>query len=153
VVEGVGDHGCEYMTGGRVVVLGPTGRNFAAGMSGGIAYVLDKIGDFAERCNPELVELETPSAEDFEEIRALVEEHRERTGSAVATRTLADWDLLIGTWVKVMPTDYRRALAEQAAKEADDVGHLNGRPPAHERHDDEQETSVAGLTPWGGLDG
>jgi glutamate synthase (NADPH/NADH) large chain/glutamate synthase (ferredoxin) len=153
VVEGVGDHGCEYMTGGRVVVLGPTGRNFAAGMSGGIAYVLDKIGDFAERCNPELVELETPSAEDFEEIRALVEEHRERTGSAVATRTLADWDLLIGTWVKVMPTDYRRALAEQAAKAADDVGHLNGRPPAHERHDDEQETSVAGLTPWGGLDG
>src|SRR5436189_243869 len=69
VVEGVGDHGCEYMTGGRVVVLGPTGRNFAAGMSGGIAYVLDRDGAFAERCNTELVELETPSAEDFEEIR------------------------------------------------------------------------------------
>ncbi|HEY1594430.1 MAG TPA: glutamate synthase-related protein, partial [Thermoleophilaceae bacterium] len=119
VVEGVGDHGCEYMTGGRVVVLGLTGRNFAAGMSGGIAYVLDKVGDFAERCNSELVELETPSAEDFEEIRALVEEHRERTGSTVATHVLAEWEHLIGTWVKVMPTDYRRALAEQAAKSAD----------------------------------
>src|SRR5204862_6245005 len=71
VVEGVGDHGCEYMTGGRVVVLGPTGRNFAAGMSGGIAYVLDRAGACAERCNTELVELETPSAEDFEEIREL----------------------------------------------------------------------------------
>jgi glutamate synthase domain-containing protein 2/glutamate synthase domain-containing protein 1/glutamate synthase domain-containing protein 3 len=155
VVEGVGDHGCEYMTGGRVVVLGPTGRNFAAGMSGGIAYVLDKIGDFAERCNPELVELETPSAEDYEEIRALVEEHRERTGSAVATRTLADWDGLIGTWVKVMPTDYRRALAEQAAKAADDVGHLNGREPAHARHARRRphETQVAGVAPSSDADG
>src|SRR5205823_1796208 len=105
VVEGVGDHGCEYMTGGRVVVLGPTGRNFAAGMSGGIAYVLDRDGAFAERCNTELVELETPSAEDFEEIRALVEEHRERTGSALATSAIADWEGLIGSWVKVMPTD------------------------------------------------
>ncbi len=155
VVEGVGDHGCEYMTGGRVVVLGLTGRNFAAGMSGGIAYVLDKVGDFAERCNTELVELETPSAEDFEEIRALVEEHRERTGSAVATRVLADWDGLIGTWVKVMPTDYRRALAEQAAKAAEDVAHLNGRAPAHERHArrHEHETQVAGVAPSADADG
>jgi glutamate synthase (NADPH/NADH) large chain/glutamate synthase (ferredoxin) len=116
VVEGVGDHGCEYMTGGRVVVLGPTGRNFAAGMSGGIAYVLDRDGTFAERCNTELVELETPSAEDFEEIRALVEEHRDRTASALATSAIADWEGLIGSWVKVMPTDYRRALAEQATR-------------------------------------
>jgi glutamate synthase (NADPH/NADH) large chain/glutamate synthase (ferredoxin) len=153
VVEGVGDHGCEYMTGGRVVVLGLTGRNFAAGMSGGIAYVFDKVGDFAERCNTELVELETPSAEDFEEIRALVEEHRRRTGSTVATHVLAEWEHLIGLWVKVMPTDYRRALAEQAAKAADDVAHLNGRTPARERHRDKHETSVAGLTPWGGGDG
>jgi glutamate synthase domain-containing protein 2/glutamate synthase domain-containing protein 1/glutamate synthase domain-containing protein 3 len=121
VVEGVGDHGCEYMTGGRVVVLGLTGRNFAAGMSGGIAYVLDKVGDFAERCNTELVELETPSAEDFEEIRALVEEHRDRTGSAVATHVLAEWEHLIGTWVKVMPTDYRRALEQTATRKATEI--------------------------------
>jgi len=112
VVEGVGDHGCEYMTGGRVVVLGPTGRNFAAGMSGGIAYVLDLDRGFAERCNPEMVELETPSAEDFEEIRALVEEHRSRTASTLATHVLAEWQSLIGSWVKVMPTDYKRVLAE-----------------------------------------
>ena len=118
VVEGVGDHGCEYMTGGRVVVLGPTGRNFAAGMSGGIAYVLDPDGSFHERCNPELVELETPSADDFEEIRALVEEHRDRTGSPVATHVLADWQELIGSWVKVMPVDYKRALGELAAAQA-----------------------------------
>jgi hypothetical protein len=68
----------------------------------------------------------------------------------VATHVLAEWERLIGSWVKVMPTDYRRALAEQAARAADDVAHLNGRAPAHERHDDDQETSVAGLTPWGG---
>jgi glutamate synthase domain-containing protein 3 len=84
VVEGVGDHGCEYMTGGRVVVLGQTGRNFAAGMSGGVAYVLDKSGTFNERCNMGLVDLETPSADDFEEIRALVKEHYGRTQSDVA---------------------------------------------------------------------
>src|SRR5205823_7749393 len=77
VVEGVGDHGCEYMTGGRVVVLGQTGRNFAAGMSGGIAYVLDKSGTFDQRCNMGLVDLETPSADDLEEIHALVKEHAE----------------------------------------------------------------------------
>ncbi|HXD59594.1 MAG TPA: glutamate synthase large subunit [Thermoleophilaceae bacterium] len=112
VVEGVGDHGCEYMTGGRVVVLGPTGRNFAAGMSGGIAYVLDLDRSFAERCNQEMVELETPSAEDFEEIRELVDEHRSRTASTLATHVLAEWQALIGSWVKVMPSDYKRVLAE-----------------------------------------
>ena len=90
VVEGVGDHGCEYMTGGRVVVLGPTGRNFAAGMSGGIAYVLDADGGFAGRCNHELVDLEP--VEDDGELRALVEEHARRTGSEVAERLLAGWD-------------------------------------------------------------
>jgi len=153
VVEGVGDHGCEYMTGGRVVVLGPTGRNFAAGMSGGIAYVLDREGNFPDRCNPELVELETPSAEDFEEIRALVEEHRDRTLSTVATSVIADWDRLIGTWVKVMPTDYKRALAQRQAERAHDVAGLNGHPPAHERHGDDHETTVAGLAPGGDLDG
>src|SRR5207249_4906200 len=91
VVEGVGDHGCEYMTGGRVIVLGSTGRNFAAGMSGGVAYVLDPDDAFAARCNTEMVELEEPSEADFEEVRALVEEHRERTASPVAERVLRDW--------------------------------------------------------------
>src|SRR5204863_803207 len=88
VVEGVGDHGCEYMTGGRVVVLGPTGRNFAAGMSGGIAYVLDPDGTFHERCNAELVGVEEPSDEDLAEVRALVEEHLRRTDSPVAARLI-----------------------------------------------------------------
>ena len=86
VVEGVGDHGCEYMTGGRVVVIGPTGLNFAAGMSGGVAYVLDVDGGFAGRCNTELVELEAPAPDDLEEVRVLVAEHAERTGSPVAAR-------------------------------------------------------------------
>ncbi len=122
VIEGVGDHGCEYMTGGRVVVLGPTGRNFAAGMSGGVAYVLDEEDLFDERCNKQIVDLEEPSAADLEELRALVEEHRERTDSPVAARVLADWDRLAGAWVKVMPRDYKRALAEMAEREAAGAG-------------------------------
>ena len=92
VVEGVGDHGCEYMTGGRVVVLGRTGRNFAAGMSGGIAYVLDEDGGFRGRCNTELVGFEELGETDADELRALVEEHFARTGSAVAERLLEDWE-------------------------------------------------------------
>ena len=92
VVEGIGDHGCEYMTGGRVVVLGPTGLNFAAGMSGGIAYVLDDDGGFRSRCNTELVGFDEIGADEALELRALVAEHAERTGSAVAERLLADWD-------------------------------------------------------------
>src|SRR3954454_7538767 len=122
VVEGVGDHGCEYMTGGRVVVLGPTGRNFAAGMSGGIAYVLDPDGRFPARCNTELVELEGMEDEDFEHVRALVREHMERTGSTVAERTLDEWDELRDSWVKVMPMDYKRALRELAEKQAQEAG-------------------------------
>ncbi len=119
VVEGVGDHGCEYMTGGRVVVLGPTGRNFAAGMSGGIAYVLDEPGAFRARCNQGMVDLEGLSAADALELRALVCEHAERTDSPVAQRVLAEWDGLLatGAFVKVMPRDYRRVLAERAAEE------------------------------------
>jgi len=118
VVEGVGDHGCEYMTGGRVVVLGPTGRNFAAGMSGGVAYVLDEDGTFARRCNMGMVGFEAPSPEDAAELRALVEEHGQRTDSPVAARVLAEWDELLahGVFVKVMPHDYKRVLAEQAAE-------------------------------------
>ncbi|MBN1528471.1 MAG: glutamate synthase large subunit [Thermoleophilaceae bacterium] len=112
VVEGIGDHGCEYMTGGRVVVIGPTGLNFAAGMSGGIAYVLDVDGDFRSRCNTELVGFDEISGDDAEEIRALVEEHRDRTGSTVAARLLETWSESVERFVKVMPHDYKRALAE-----------------------------------------
>ncbi len=116
VVEGVGDHGCEYMTGGRVVILGPTGRNFAAGMSGGIAYVLDEDGAFPQRCNPGLVDLEPLAAEeDVAEARSLVEKHRRYTGSMVAERVLADWPAAQARFVKVMPRDYKRVLAERAA--------------------------------------
>jgi glutamate synthase domain-containing protein 3 len=118
VVEGVGDHGCEYMTGGRIVVLGATGRNFAAGMSGGIAYVLDPEGKFPARCNTELVELEDMEDEDLEKVRALVEEHAMRTDSPVAARVLEQWDELPGAWVKVMPMDYKRALREEAERVA-----------------------------------
>jgi glutamate synthase domain-containing protein 3 len=116
VVEGVGDHGCEYMTGGRVVVLGPTGRNFAAGMSGGIAYVYDETGDFpTRRCNRASVSFEAIDEADAIELRALVSEHEQRTGSVVAARLLADWEASLARFVKVMPDDYRRVLDEQAA--------------------------------------
>jgi glutamate synthase (NADPH/NADH) large chain/glutamate synthase (ferredoxin) len=118
VVEGVGDHGCEYMTGGRVVVLGETGRNFAAGMSGGIAYVLDEAGVFAKRCNTDLVDLDTPSADDLDLVRALISEHSCRTDSAVAQRLLDLWDEQPPTFVKVMPRDYKKALESLAQAEA-----------------------------------
>src|SRR6202035_2500479 len=95
VIEGVGDHGCEYMTGGHVVVLGPTGRNFAAGMSGGIAYILDEDGRFSRRCNHELVDLEELDEGDTAIVRALVEEHLARTASPVAERVLASFDKLV----------------------------------------------------------
>ena len=110
VVEGVGDHGCEYMTGGVVAVIGPTGRNFAAGMSGGIAYVLDEDGTFEIRCNRELVGLEPVAGGDAETLRALVEEHGRRTGSPVAARLLAAWEATLERFVKVIPHDYKRAL-------------------------------------------
>ncbi len=103
VIEGVGDHGCEYMTGGRVVILGPTGRNFAAGMSGGIAYVLNEDGNFRIRCNLGLVELEdVVTEEDISELRGLVERHLQFTQSAVAKRVLNDWDHYLPKFVKVM---------------------------------------------------
>jgi len=119
VVEGVGDHGCEYMTGGRVVILGPTGRNFAAGMSGGIAYVYDKDRRFEGRCNPELVELEELDDRDAAEVQALVKEHVSRTGSLVGRNLLASWERgARDRFVKVMPRDYKRVLAELAAAQA-----------------------------------
>jgi glutamate synthase (NADPH/NADH) large chain len=115
VVEGVGDHGCEYMTGGRVVVLGPTGRNFAAGMSGGIAYVLDASGEFQRRCNGELIELEAlERLDDIALVRSLVERHVAYTGSEHGARILNDWIHSVEMFVKVMPRDYKRALAAEA---------------------------------------
>jgi glutamate synthase domain-containing protein 2/glutamate synthase domain-containing protein 3 len=118
VVEGVGDHGCEYMTGGVVVVLGPTGRNFAAGMSGGIAYVYDKERRFRERCNLDLVDLEDLDEHDDEQVRALINEHVARTGSMVGRNLAASWERSRERFVKVMPRDYRRVLEERAAAAA-----------------------------------
>jgi glutamate synthase (NADPH/NADH) large chain len=145
VVEGLGDHGCEYMTGGVVVVLGPTGRNFAAGMSGGIAYVLDESDDFDLRCNMAMVELEPIADEDealeelehqggdlethglvdlvhdltrhdAQRLRGVIERHLRYTGSDRARTILDDWDSYLPRFVKVMPVDYRRALQEMQAK-------------------------------------
>jgi glutamate synthase (NADPH/NADH) large chain len=146
VVEGTGDHGCEYMTGGVVVVLGETGRNFAAGMSGGVAYVYDPTGRFTSLCNGAMVDLEEVApAEgpadapghprqqpvsvddngmgdmlrfDAERLRILVERHLLHTGSARAREILDDWDASLPDFVKVMPKDYRRALTDMAAERA-----------------------------------
>src|ERR1700744_4517174 len=121
IVEGVGDHGCEYMTGGRIVILGSTGRNFAAGMSGGIAYVLDKDFNFESKVNTEMVELS--SVEDSTEIawlRGLIEDHHHYTGSELAARILLDFNRALPRFVKVLPTDYKRVLEEEAAKAAAD---------------------------------
>jgi glutamate synthase (NADPH/NADH) large chain len=146
VVEGVGDHGCEYMTGGIVVVLGQTGRNFAAGMSGGVAYVLDEAGDFETRCNLAQVDLEPIEAEerlndeingqggdlethgrvdvnhdmtryDAQRLKTLIEQHHHYTASPLAKNILNNWDTYLPKFVKVMPVDYRRALQEMQAKQ------------------------------------
>jgi glutamate synthase (NADPH/NADH) large chain len=115
VVEGVGDHACEYMTGGRVVVIGRTGRNFAAGMSGGIAYVLDADGEFRKRCNREMVELEPlESAEDVEVVRTLLRRHVRYTNSGRAVRLLADWLEESARFLKIIPRDYKRVLVAEA---------------------------------------
>jgi glutamate synthase (NADPH/NADH) large chain len=146
VVEGTGDHGCEYMTGGVVVVLGKTGRNFAAGMSGGIAYVLDEDGSFSERCNLSMVDLEPVEEEeeilnqrlyhqggdlhhrglvevmkdmtrnDAERLKLLVDNHYRFTGSQRARAILDDWEAMLPKFRKVMPVEYRRALAELMAQ-------------------------------------
>jgi glutamate synthase domain-containing protein 3 len=117
VVEGVGDHACEYMTGGRVVVIGPTGRNFAAGMSGGIAYVYDQAGDFAGRCNQGMVALESLEPEDERTIIKLLNEHAALTGSRIAKQVLDDFGREKRRFVKVMPVEYRRLLLESAMDE------------------------------------
>ncbi|MEE4184170.1 MAG: glutamate synthase large subunit, partial [Gammaproteobacteria bacterium] len=125
VVEGVGDHGCEYMTGGRAVILGPTGRNFAAGMSGGVAYVWDVNGDFETKVNKGMVELDpVRDDDDVSELRELIELHAELTNSSVASRILDGWPEVLAQFVKVMPTDYKRVLAER------------------KRHDEEIESEI-----------
>jgi len=127
VVEGVGDHGCEYMTGGRAVILGPTGLNFAAGMSGGIAYVWDIDKDFASRCNTGTVDLEAVvEDEDIVELREMIELHKQYTGSPVAAKILDEWPMSLQRFVKVMPTDYKRVLTER------------------KRHDEEMEQKLTG---------
>ena len=112
VVEGVGDHGCEYMTGGRVIVLGPTGRNFAAGMSGGVAYVLDVQGDFAQQANVSMVGLEkVEKPAEIAELRAIIQRHVDYTKSARGQQVLANFDAFLPKFVKVLPKDYKRMLA------------------------------------------
>ncbi len=118
VVEGTGDHGCEYMTGGTVVVLGKTGRNFAAGMSGGLAYVFDEDGKFESRCNTAMVSLEKVPAEDDARLKKLIEDHHRWTGSRRAREILDQWGVMRFKFVKVFPNEYRRALAEMAQKKA-----------------------------------
>jgi glutamate synthase (ferredoxin) len=119
VVEAVGDHGCEYMTGGRVIVLGPTGRNFAAGMSGGIAYVLDEAGEFRQHCNADTVSLESfDDPEEIREVKEMVRRHAVHTQSERAWKILAMWDDLLPYFVKVMPRDYQRMLAAIQRAEA-----------------------------------
>jgi glutamate synthase (ferredoxin) len=121
VVEAVGDHGCEYMTGGKVIILGATGRNFAAGMSGGVAYILDEAGDFATRCNTSMVGLETlEDPEEIQDVYNLIEKHLAYTKSEKAAKVLANWQEMLPKFVKVMPRDYKRVL--QAIKNALEAG-------------------------------
>ena len=119
VVEGVGDHGCEYMTGGRVVVLGPTGRNFGAGMSGGIAYVYDPNRVFPAKVNQGMVQLQQPAADERSWLVAVLADHVRYTDSAVAAAVLAEGDAGLDRFVKVMPTDYQRVLTVMAQAEAE----------------------------------
>ena len=124
VVEGVGDHGCEYMTGGVVVLLGPTGRNFAAGMSGGFAYILDEDRSFHRRCNQDMVDLEPVVEEaDVTTLRDLITEHLQYTGSVNARRVLEAWDQTLPRFVKIFPRDYRRVLEERRKKDLEPVVH------------------------------
>jgi glutamate synthase domain-containing protein 3 len=122
VVEGVGDHGCEYMTGGVVVVLGKTGRNFAAGMSGGIAFVNDEDGDFATRFNSGMADLEpVTDPADIAVLRSMIEDHLKYTGSAPAQRILQSWDEVLPKFKKIMPRDYRRVLLERKKRQEQEM--------------------------------
>ena len=117
VVEGVGDHGCEYMTGGRIVILGDTGRNFAAGMSGGIAYVYDVKGNFTNNCNKEMVDLDKVADDDVNELYKMIEKHGQITGSTVAKFVLNDFENQLKNFVKVFPTDYKKVLLSKSQKQ------------------------------------
>ena len=121
VVEGVGDHCCEYMTGGMVVVLGPTGRNFAAGMSGGVAFVLDEEDRFEKLCNKDMVGVEAVEDDSVATLRGLVQRHLEWTGSTVARRVLDNWEEMLPRFVKVMPNDLKRVLQERQEAELEVV--------------------------------
>lgn len=116
VVEGIGDHGCEYMTGGRVVILGPTGRNFAAGMSGGIAYVFDPHSSLEQNCNLEMVDLDPINADDIKLMKALITKHLRFTGSKAAEEILTDWSRYASSFIKVMPKEYKAVLLSRAKK-------------------------------------
>ena len=118
VVEGVGEHGCEYMTGGHAVILGRTGRNFGAGMSGGIAYVLDEDGTFPGRVNMETIDLDPLEPDDLERVQRLVRRHFQYTRSQKADDVLRKWDAYAPKFVKVFPKDYKRALGERIAAES-----------------------------------
>ena len=124
VVEGVGDHGCEYMTGGIAVILGDTGRNFAAGMSGGIAYVFDPNQQFADRCNMEMVEFDVMEEEDLHELHRLINNHQQYTGSDVAAALLGNWENTIKQFVKVMPSDYKLVLQNRKLVQEVEVGNM-----------------------------
>ena len=113
VVEGVGDHGCEYMTGGQVIILGDTGRNFAAGMSGGIAYVYDVKGKFNENCNKEMVDLDPLEQEDISLLNDMITKHYAYTGSTVARFVLDDFDNQLQHFIKIFPKDYKKVLIEK----------------------------------------
>jgi glutamate synthase (ferredoxin) len=132
VVEAIGDHGCEYMTGGRVVILGPTGRNFAAGMSGGVAYVLDEAGDFPKRCNKEMIELERMTETEAEQVQEMIQKHAFYTGSERARYVLAHWDELAPRFVKVMPKDYKRMLEALAWVEQTGLSGIQAQMAAFE---------------------
>ncbi|MCY4409477.1 MAG: hypothetical protein OXC27_03355, partial [Caldilineaceae bacterium] len=149
VIEGVGDHGCEYMTGGRVVVLGRTGRNFAAGMSGGIAYVLDEEPVdgvyFKQRVNPEMVETEAlQDPEEIAEVRELIQRHYAYTNSEVAQRVLSDWDASLSNIIKVMPKDYKRMLQCLAEVEATGLKGQEALMAAFERNSQDVAARVSG---------
>ena len=117
VVEGVGDHGCEYMTGGKVIILGNVGKNFAAGMSGGVAYAFNPNDDFAINCNTEMVDIDQPDTNDLADVKSMVEEHLAETNSKMASYILNDWEALSKYFIKVMPHDMKRVLAEQKQQE------------------------------------
>ena len=120
VVEGVGDHGCEYMTGGRVVILGETGRNFGAGMSGGIAYIYDPENNFPDKCNMGMISLESvTTSEEKAELKEYIQEHFTSTNSVIADELLQTWDSSVTKFVKVFPHDYKRVLLENSKEKTD----------------------------------